>query len=99
MHHLDDIQSSKNFTFKCHRDGNDVYAVNSLSFHPVRYFVQISCIHSFLFNLFSFLMASSCAEQCYYLPLLRCITHLLLLGLMEPSIFGTKIVSRGLRYK
>ncbi|KAG6422005.1 hypothetical protein SASPL_118566 [Salvia splendens] len=35
VHHLDDAQSSKNFTFKCHRDGNDIYSVNSLNFHPV----------------------------------------------------------------
>ncbi|KAL0335144.1 UNVERIFIED_CONTAM: protein RAE1 [Sesamum radiatum] len=34
VHHLDDSQSSKNFTFKCHRDGNDIYSVNSLNFHP-----------------------------------------------------------------
>lgn len=26
---------SKNFTFKCHRDNNDIYAVNSMCFHPV----------------------------------------------------------------
>ena len=26
---------SKNFTFKCHRDGSDIYAVNSICFHPV----------------------------------------------------------------
>ena len=24
----------KNFTFKCHRDNNDIYAVNSINFHP-----------------------------------------------------------------
>ncbi|KAK6156892.1 hypothetical protein DH2020_011140 [Rehmannia glutinosa] len=36
VHHLDDSQSSKNFTFKCHRDGNDIYSVNSLNFHPLK---------------------------------------------------------------
>ncbi|GBG81410.1 hypothetical protein CBR_g32085 [Chara braunii] len=35
VQHLDDSQASKNFTFKCHRDQNDIYAVNSISFHPV----------------------------------------------------------------
>eukprot|EP01120_Amphizonella_sp_Union-15-10_P007288 TRINITY_DN2443_c0_g1_i1.p1 TRINITY_DN2443_c0_g1~~TRINITY_DN2443_c0_g1_i1.p1 ORF type:complete len:353 (-),score=47.91 TRINITY_DN2443_c0_g1_i1:113-1171(-) len=27
--------STKNFAFKCHRDGNNVYSINSISFHPV----------------------------------------------------------------
>ncbi|CAI9304291.1 protein RAE1 [Lactuca sativa] len=35
VHHLDEQQSSKNFTFKCHREGNEIYSVNSLNFHPV----------------------------------------------------------------
>ncbi|KAK4357769.1 hypothetical protein RND71_023379 [Anisodus tanguticus] len=34
VHHLDDSQQSKNFTFKCHREGNEIYSVNSLNFHP-----------------------------------------------------------------
>jgi hypothetical protein len=29
------LAQSKNFTFKCHRDNNDIYAVNSIVFHPV----------------------------------------------------------------
>lgn len=37
VHHLDDAQQSKNFTFKCHREGNVIYSVNSLSFHPVHH--------------------------------------------------------------
>ncbi|KAM7254090.1 hypothetical protein ACFE04_031772 [Oxalis oulophora] len=37
VHHLDDGQQSKNFTFKCHRDGNDIYSVNALNFHPVHH--------------------------------------------------------------
>ncbi|GER50842.1 transducin/WD40 repeat-like superfamily protein, partial [Striga asiatica] len=37
VHHLDDNQASKNFTFKCHRDGNDIYSVNSLNFHPIHH--------------------------------------------------------------
>ncbi|KAK2655727.1 hypothetical protein Ddye_008779 [Dipteronia dyeriana] len=40
VHHLDDAQQSKNFTFKCHRDGNEIYSVNSLNFHPVRMILQ-----------------------------------------------------------
>jgi mRNA export factor len=35
VHHIEDKDSNKNFAFKCHRDGNDVYAVNSVAFHPV----------------------------------------------------------------
>ncbi|KAL9224741.1 hypothetical protein vseg_000750 [Gypsophila vaccaria] len=35
VHHLDESQPNKNFTFKCHREGNDIYSVNSLNFHPV----------------------------------------------------------------
>jgi mRNA export factor len=35
VHHIDEAQQSKNFTFKCHRDNNDIYAVNSIEFHPV----------------------------------------------------------------
>ncbi|KAK2986921.1 hypothetical protein RJ640_009064 [Escallonia rubra] len=34
VHHLDDTQQSKNFTFKCHRENTDIYSVNSLNFHP-----------------------------------------------------------------
>ncbi|KAJ6801737.1 protein RAE1-like [Iris pallida] len=34
VQHLDDAQQSKNFTFKCHREGNEIYSVNSLNFHP-----------------------------------------------------------------
>jgi mRNA export factor len=35
VQHIDDAEQAKNFTFKCHRDNNDVYAVNSINFHPV----------------------------------------------------------------
>ncbi|KAH9715607.1 protein RAE1 [Citrus sinensis] len=37
VHHLDDSQQSKNFTFKCHRDGSEIYSVNSLNFHPIHH--------------------------------------------------------------
>nr|POE84182.1 protein rae1 [Quercus suber]POE84840.1 protein rae1 [Quercus suber] len=37
VHHLDESQQAKNFTFKCHRDGNEIYSVNSLNFHPVHH--------------------------------------------------------------
>jgi RNA:NAD 2'-phosphotransferase (TPT1/KptA family) len=29
-----EAQQAKKFTFKCHRDNNDIYAVNTISFHP-----------------------------------------------------------------
>ena len=34
VHHVHDRDSSKNFAFKCHRETNDIYAVNDLKFHP-----------------------------------------------------------------
>jgi len=34
IHHVEDKDSSKNFAFKCHRDNNDIYAVNVIAFHP-----------------------------------------------------------------
>ncbi|KAG5525977.1 hypothetical protein RHGRI_032311 [Rhododendron griersonianum] len=37
VHHLDESQQAKNFTFKCHREGNEIYSVNSLDFHPVHH--------------------------------------------------------------
>lgn len=55
VHHLDDAQQSKNFTFKCHREGNEIYSVNSLNFHPVRIHPYLS-LHCFvvLLSLFYF---------------------------------------------
>eukprot|EP00878_Enallax_costatus_P031862 GHUV01034917.1.p2 GENE.GHUV01034917.1~~GHUV01034917.1.p2 ORF type:complete len:168 (+),score=39.29 GHUV01034917.1:334-837(+) len=36
VHHVEDsVGNTKNFTFKCHRDNNDIYAVNDIKFHPV----------------------------------------------------------------
>lgn len=35
VQHIDEAQHPKNFTFKCHRDNNDIYAVNAINFHPV----------------------------------------------------------------
>jgi len=32
--HVEEKDSTKNFAFKCHRVGEEVYAVNSISFHP-----------------------------------------------------------------
>ncbi|KAG2377085.1 Protein RAE1-like protein [Vigna angularis] len=37
VHHLDDAQQTKNFTFKCHRENNEIYSVNSLNFHPIHH--------------------------------------------------------------
>ncbi|KAK7848185.1 protein rae1 [Quercus suber] len=37
VHHLYDSQPSQTFIFKCHRDGKDIYSVNSLNFHPVHH--------------------------------------------------------------
>lgn len=34
IQYVEDKDSSQNFSFKCHRDGNNVYAINDISFHP-----------------------------------------------------------------
>jgi mRNA export factor len=35
VQHVDDgAAAQKNFTFKCHRDGSDIYSVNAINFHP-----------------------------------------------------------------
>ena len=43
VHHVEDSMQSKNFTFKCHRDGSDVYAVNSIVFHPQCVSYRLHC--------------------------------------------------------
>ncbi|KAI3640486.1 hypothetical protein MIR68_001364 [Amoeboaphelidium protococcarum] len=35
IQYIEDKDVGRNFTFKCHRSGNDVYSVNAISFHPV----------------------------------------------------------------
>lgn len=35
LHWLDEKEQSKDFAYRCHRDGNKAYAVNALSFHPL----------------------------------------------------------------
>lgn len=52
VHHVDETQQGKNFTFKCHRDGNDIYSVNSLNFHPVRPVSSIICYSNSLYHHF-----------------------------------------------
>ena len=34
VHHVHDRDTSKNFAFKCHRDNQDIYAVDCITFHP-----------------------------------------------------------------
>ena len=34
QHVEESVGQTKNFTFKCHREGADIYAVNTMSFHP-----------------------------------------------------------------
>lgn len=34
VQHIEESNHSKNFTFKCHREDQDIYAVNHLTFHP-----------------------------------------------------------------
>jgi len=35
IQYADDKHAVNNFSFKCHRDGNSIYAVNAISFHPL----------------------------------------------------------------
>ena len=34
VHHVNKAEDQKNFAFKCHRDNQDIYAVNCIAFHP-----------------------------------------------------------------
>ena len=34
VQHVNKQDESKNFAFKCHRENNDIYAVNCIAFHP-----------------------------------------------------------------
>jgi len=34
IHHVDEKDAIRNFAFKCHRDNNEIYAVNVIAFHP-----------------------------------------------------------------
>jgi hypothetical protein len=61
VHHIDDAQSSKNFTFKCHREGNDIFSVNSLNFHPVRSLSLSLSLSLFIYHVPVF---------CFIIPLL-----------------------------
>jgi len=36
VQHVDESMHAKNFTFKCHREDNDIYAVNHIAFHPTQ---------------------------------------------------------------
>ena len=35
VQHVEESQAGRNFTFKCHREQDQIYAVNSCAFHPV----------------------------------------------------------------
>jgi len=35
VQHVEENQAGRNFTFKCHRDQDQIYAVNACAFHPV----------------------------------------------------------------
>ncbi|THG11432.1 hypothetical protein TEA_009244 [Camellia sinensis var. sinensis] len=65
VHHLDDSQQSKNFTFKCHREGNEIYSVNSLNFHPVRsYFATAIFLFKVADHYCCILLAVTCPRRC-----------------------------------
>eukprot|EP00698_Gefionella_okellyi_P004941 TRINITY_DN14564_c0_g1_i1.p1 TRINITY_DN14564_c0_g1~~TRINITY_DN14564_c0_g1_i1.p1 ORF type:complete len:343 (-),score=63.68 TRINITY_DN14564_c0_g1_i1:42-1070(-) len=35
IHHVEDRDAGRNFAFKCHRENEEIYAVNCIKFHPV----------------------------------------------------------------
>ncbi|KAL1922595.1 uncharacterized protein VTP21DRAFT_10134 [Calcarisporiella thermophila] len=35
IQYVEDKDTANNFSFKCHRDNNNVYSVNAISFHPI----------------------------------------------------------------
>uniref|UniRef100_A0A6B2LAI3 Uncharacterized protein n=1 Tax=Arcella intermedia TaxID=1963864 RepID=A0A6B2LAI3_9EUKA len=49
IHHVDTSDSGKNFAFKCHRNKNDIYAVNDLAFHPLGTFATCGSDGTFHF--------------------------------------------------
>jgi mRNA export factor len=50
IHHVEDKDQADNFAFKCHRENNtDLYAVNSISFHPLNTFATAGSDGTFNF--------------------------------------------------
>ena len=49
VNHVDESLASKNFTFKCHREQADIYAVNDIKFHP-RHGTFVTCGSDGVFN-------------------------------------------------
>lgn len=62
VQHVEDNQQSKNFTFKCHRDGNDIYAVNSITFHPV-HGTFVTCGSDGAYNFWDKVTVVHCFDQ------------------------------------
>lgn len=58
VHHLDESKLSKNYTFKCHRDAQEICSVNSINFHPVWYL-------NFLLFYFYFIVIIGTDLLCY----------------------------------
>jgi len=49
IQHFNKVEHSKNFTFKCHRENTNVYAVNGMAFHPGGAFATVGSDGSFNF--------------------------------------------------
>jgi mRNA export factor len=49
VNHVEESLASKNFTFKCHREQADIYAVNDVKFHP-RHGTFVTCGSDGVFN-------------------------------------------------
>jgi len=57
VQHIEENMHSKNFTFKCHREDHDIYAVNHLTFHPTLG-TFVTCGSDGTFNFWCALLAS-----------------------------------------
>ena len=49
IQYVQDQSASKNFAFKCHREGNDIYPVNSIAFHKCGTFATAGADGTFHF--------------------------------------------------
>jgi len=49
IHHVEQGDASKNFAFKCHRQKNNIYAVNDIAFHPLGTFATCGSDGTFHF--------------------------------------------------
>ncbi|KAH9715623.1 hypothetical protein KPL71_021128 [Citrus sinensis] len=62
VHHLDDSQQSKNFTFKCHRDGSETCSV--ISFTSILYITLLQLLDLMVHLIFGTRIVNSGSRPC-----------------------------------